>query len=173
VETEGVDCRLGFSQTISSGVMQPEPVPSQVKKCRGKNQKAIADRRKQAIAFTMFFTDLSPMIPRQPRHSKPLAPDQIFSAGFRDGMNHRPPHPQFQDTLHYLKGYAEGCRSVADRPTFVAFCRSASLDTALQSFHLWEKDRERLGFGSVAISFCTGWWIVLVSQDLHDAALPF
>jgi hypothetical protein len=44
------------------------------------------------------------MIPRDSWRNNPLAPDQIFSAGFRDGMNARAPHPQFQSNVHYLKG---------------------------------------------------------------------
>ena len=88
-------------------------------------------------------------------------------------MNRRVPHPQFQTNLHYLKGYAEGCRSVPVGSTLIAFTRSVSLDSALQLIASWEHDRERFGFGSVALSYCRGWWTVLVSKDLHDAALPF
>jgi len=106
------------------------------------------------------------MIPRDSRRNKPLAPDQIFSAGFRDGMNRRVPHPQFQNNTHYLKGYVEGCRSVGDSSEMVAFWQSSSLDSALQSIRVWEQDQARLGIGSVALSY-------RISQDLHDAALPF
>lgn len=88
-------------------------------------------------------------------------------------MNHRVPHPQFQANSHYLKGYVEGCRSIPNSPILVAFCRSSSLDSALLSIQLWERDRERFGFGSVALGYRNGWWIVLVSKDLHDRALPF
>jgi hypothetical protein len=113
------------------------------------------------------------MIPRDSWRNKPLAPDQIFSAGYRDGMNGRAPHPQFQTNVHYLKGYAEGCRSIPDPPTFVAFLQSTSLTAALQSIQLWERDQERLGMGKVALSYRNGYWTVLVTQDLHDLALPF
>jgi hypothetical protein len=113
------------------------------------------------------------MIPRYSWRGTPLAPDQIFSAGFRDGMNRRVPHPQFQDNLHYLKGYVEGCRSITPNPELIAFCQMPSLDSALRSISLWEKDRERFGFGTVALGYCNRWWTVLVSKDLHDAALPF
>lgn len=88
-------------------------------------------------------------------------------------MNRRVPHSQFQNNLHYLKGYVEGCRSIPDHSTLVAFCRTHSLDLALQSIQLWEQDRERFGIGSVALSYQNGLWIVLVSKDLHDLALPF
>ncbi len=88
-------------------------------------------------------------------------------------MNRRVPHPQFQTNLHYLKGYTEGCRSVPTYPTLIAFTRSASLDSALHLIATWEQNQERLGLGSVALSHRSGWWIVLVSQDLQDAALPF
>jgi hypothetical protein len=113
------------------------------------------------------------MIPRHYRQGTPLAPDQIFSAGYRDGANHRVPHLQFQTNLHYLKGYAEGCRSVLTYPTLIAFTRSASLESGLQLIASWERDRDRFGFGRVALAYDNGWWIVLVSKDLHDAALPF
>jgi hypothetical protein len=113
------------------------------------------------------------MIPRDSRRNKPLAPDQIFSAGYRDGMNGRAPHPQFQNHLHYLKGYAEGCRSIPDTPAFVFFFQSSSLNAALQSIQLWERDQERLGLGKVALSYRNGYWVVLVTKDLHDVALPF
>ena len=113
------------------------------------------------------------MIPRHLRQGTPLAPDQIFSAGYRDGVNHRAPHPQFQTNLHYLKGYAEGCHSIPNRPTLLAFQQSASLNTALQSIASWEQDQARFGFGRVALGYHNSYWIVLVSKDLHDAALPF
>ena len=113
------------------------------------------------------------MIPRHSRQGTALAPDQIFNAGFRDGMNRRIPHPQFQDNLHYLKGYAEGCCSASDSPTLIAFCQMPSLDFALQSIQHWEQYRERFGFGTVALGYRNNSWIVLVSKDLHDAALPF
>lgn len=93
------------------------------------------------------------MIPRHSRQGTPLAPDQIFSAGFRDGMNRRIPHPQFQDNFHYLKGYAEGCCSIPNNPTLIAFCQMPSLDSALQSIQHWEQDRERFGFGTVALGY--------------------
>jgi len=88
-------------------------------------------------------------------------------------MNGRAPHPEFQNHSHYLKGYAEGCRSMSDTPTFVAFFQSSSLTEALQSIQLWERDQERFGFGKVALSYHSGYWTVLVTQDLHDVALPF
>ena len=113
------------------------------------------------------------MIPRHLRQGTPLAPDQIFSAGYRDGVNRRVPHPQFQTNLHYLKGYAEGCRSVPTCRTPIAFTRSVSLESALQLIASWEQDRERFGLGNVALGYRDGWWIVLVSKDLQDVALPF
>ncbi len=113
------------------------------------------------------------MIPRHSRQGTPLAPDQIFSAGFRDGMYRRAPHPQFQNNSDYLKGYAEGSCSILDNTTLINFCSMPSLDSALQSFRLWEKDRDRFGFGSVALGYRNGHWLVLVSKDLHDTALPF
>jgi hypothetical protein len=113
------------------------------------------------------------MIPRHLRQGTPLAPDQLFSAGYRDGMNRRVPHLQFQTNLHYLKGYAEGGRSIPTYPTLIAFTRRASLDSALRSIAAWEKEQERFGFGNVALSYCNGWWTVLVSKDLQDVALPF
>ncbi len=112
------------------------------------------------------------MIPR-PRQGTPLAPDQIFSAGYRDGLNQRVPHLQFQTNIHYLKGYAEGCRSIPVCASLIRFTRSNKLDHALQSIASWEKDQERLGLGSVALSYHNNDWIVLVSKDLHDAVLPF
>jgi hypothetical protein len=113
------------------------------------------------------------MIPKHSRRKFYLAPDQLFSAGYRDGTNRRAPHSQFQNNHHYLKGYAEGCRSLPDEPTLVAFSKSESLDTALQSLHCWEQDQTHFGFGTVALSYVEAQWIVLVSKDLHDAALPF
>jgi hypothetical protein len=113
------------------------------------------------------------MIPRDSWRNNSLAPDQIFSAGFRDGMNARAAHPQFQSNVHYLKGYIEGCRSRPDTPPFIAFSQSQNLDTALQSIEFWERDQKRFGFGKVALGFRCRFWVVLVTQDLHDAALPF
>ncbi|MBD2024195.1 hypothetical protein [Leptolyngbya sp. FACHB-711] len=113
------------------------------------------------------------MIPNSSWQGTPLAPDQLFSAGFRDGMNARAPHPQFQDNTHYLKGYAEGCRSTTENPELTAFCRISDLTTALHSVHRWEQDRERLGFGKVALGYRDRYWIVLVTKDLHDAVMPF
>ena len=113
------------------------------------------------------------MISRHTRRDTPLAPDQLFSAGYRDGVSRRVPHRQFQDNLHYLKGYTEGCRPISSTPTLIAFCQMPSLDAALQSITAWERDRDRFGFGSVALGYRNRWWIVLVSKDLHDAALPF
>ncbi|MBD1822908.1 hypothetical protein H6F51_10450 [Cyanobacteria bacterium FACHB-DQ100] len=113
------------------------------------------------------------MIPRHLRQVTSPAPDQLFSAGYRDGLNRRVPHPQFQTNPHYLKGYVEGCRSTPPCPSLIAFTRSPSLDSAFLSIVSWERDQERFGFGSVALSYGDGLWIVLVSKDLHDAALPF
>ncbi|MBD1842610.1 hypothetical protein H6F89_04125 [Cyanobacteria bacterium FACHB-63] len=113
------------------------------------------------------------MIPRHLRRVTFPAPDQLFSAGYRDGLHRRVPHPQFQTNPHYLKGYVEACRSAPPCPSLIAFTRSLSLDSALLSIASWEKDQERFGFGSVALSYGNGGWIVLVSKDLHDAALPF
>lgn len=113
------------------------------------------------------------MIPRDSWRNNPLAPDQIFSAGFRDGMNRRVPHPLFQDSIHYLKGYADGCRSYPDSPALIAFCQTLSLDAALQSIEFWQQDQERFGRGTVALGYRDRYWLVLVSKDLHDWALPF
>jgi hypothetical protein len=113
------------------------------------------------------------MIPRHPRQGTPLAPDQIFSAGYRDGMHSRAPHPHFQHNLDYLKGYVEGCRATPDRHALINFWQSRSLDSALQAIQLWEKDRERFGMGTVALAYHNDWWLVLVSKALHDQALPF
>jgi len=113
------------------------------------------------------------MIPKQFRQGTPLAPDQLFSAGYRDGRNGRAPLSEFQNNTDYLKGYVEGCRSLPDDTTLINFCQMPSLDSALQSIQLWEQDREQFGFGRVALGFRSDYWIVLVSKDLHDAALPF
>jgi hypothetical protein len=113
------------------------------------------------------------MIPRHSWQGTPLAPDQIFSAGYRDGLNQRAPHPQFQTNIHYLKGYAEGCRSIPVCSSLIRFTRSTMLDNAIQSIASWEKDQERFGLGSVALSYHDSYWVVLVSKDLHDAVLPF
>ncbi|MEP1080007.1 hypothetical protein NDI52_32085 [Leptolyngbya sp. PL-A3] len=113
------------------------------------------------------------MIPRDSWRGSSLAPDQLFSAGFRDGMNRRIPHFQFQGNIHYLKGYAEGYCSIADGSKMTAFYQSSSLDSALEAIKTWEQDQARLGLGSVALSYRTGYWVVMVSQDLQDAALPF
>ena len=67
------------------------------------------------------------MIPNSSWQGTPLAPDQLFSAGFRDGMNGRATHPQFQDNTHYLKGYAEGCRSTTENPELTPFTEFLTL----------------------------------------------
>ena len=114
------------------------------------------------------------MIPKHPRRDMPLAPDQIFSAGYRDGMSHKAPNRQFQNHVTYLKGYAEGYQSsTSETASLMVFWRSRCLVTALHGIEQWEKDRARFGFGAVALSYRSGYWAVLVSQDLHDAALPF
>jgi hypothetical protein len=51
--------------------------------------------------------------------------------------------------------------------------RRDSLDSALYSFRWWEYSQSALGFGSIALSFDGAQWLVLVSQDLVEAALPF
>jgi len=136
-------------------------------------EKAIAHFLRLAIAFHLPYLRLQTMIPRDSRRNKPLAPDQLFSAGFRDGMNRRVPHPQFENNIHYLKGYTEGCRSIPAYSAMITFCQHSSLHSALQSIRLWEQDQARLGFGRIALSYRSGYWVVLVSQDLHNAALPF
>ncbi|HIK15206.1 MAG TPA: hypothetical protein IGS53_07975 [Leptolyngbyaceae cyanobacterium M33_DOE_097] len=111
------------------------------------------------------------MIPKHPRRKAYLAPDQIFSAGFRDGMAHRPHHPRFQNHPVYLKGYVAGSCSGQDEPS--PFFEWSDLHGALRSIARWEQDQARLGFGRVALSFRDGWWIVLISEDLYQAALHF
>lgn len=113
------------------------------------------------------------MLPADNGRSLPPAPDQIFSAGFRDGLFCRVPHVQYQNNLHYLKGYVEGCRSVSSQDTFVAFLQSSDLSTVLRSFRSWEIDQERFGIGTVALGYRGDYWVVLVSQDLYEKALPF
>lgn len=119
------------------------------------------------------------MIPKHPRRRAALAPDQIFSAGFRDGRAHRPLHPQFQHYPAYLRGYATGSHSRAEEPSpeasapLTPFFRWSNLDGALYSLARWEADQTRLGVGRVALSFHDGWWVVLISEDLYQAALPF
>ncbi|MBW4489506.1 MAG: hypothetical protein KME12_17100 [Trichocoleus desertorum ATA4-8-CV12] len=152
------------------------------------------------------------MLSRFPRRNPIVAPDQIFSAGFRDGINRRTHHPQFCNNSSYLQGYAEGCRSIPDScntqirfscPTcqqdeqrlnatvgsrsiqrsarkvgqavseLIPFSRRSTLDSALQAMWIWEQDQKRFDFGTVALGYHNGWWLVLVSKDLHDLALPF
>lgn len=154
------------------------------------------------------------MLSRFPRRNLNVAPDQIFSAGFRDGMNRRAYHPQFCHNSTYLQGYSEGCRSIPDtythatqtRPNcstykqdkerlnatitsrsiqrsarkagqagseLILFSRRSTLDSALQAMWIWEQDQKRFGFGTVALGYRNGWWLVLVSKDMHDLALPF
>jgi len=113
------------------------------------------------------------MIPGEFGRGIPPAPDQIFSAGFRDGLFRRVPHVQFQNNLHYLKGYVEGCRSVSSQDTFVSCLRSSNLAAILYSFRSWEIDQERFGIGTVALGYRGNYWVVLVSQDLYEKALPF
>ena len=176
-----------------------------------KNEKAIAHFPRQAIALNVLYR-LKPMLSRFPRRNLNIAPDQIFSAGFRDGMNRRAHHPQFCHNSTYLQGYAEGCRSLPDScnaevrlscPTFqqneqqlnatigsrsiqrsaqkagqaaselIPFSRCSTLDSALQAMWIWEQDQKHFGFGTVALGYHNGWWLVLVSKDLHDLALPF
>lgn len=116
------------------------------------------------------------MIPKHSRRKAYLAPDQIFDAGFRDGLAHRPHHPQFQSHPEYLKGYTAGCCSIEDEPSpkipapLSPFFQCSDLDEALRSIARWEQDQARLGFGKVALSFKDGWWIVLISKDLYQAA---
>ncbi|MDX2244789.1 MAG: hypothetical protein NW224_29285 [Leptolyngbyaceae cyanobacterium bins.302] len=119
------------------------------------------------------------MIPKHPRRKAYLAPDQIFSAGFRDGMAHRPHHPQFQNHPEYLKGYTAGSCSKQEEPPpktpapLSPFFEWSDLDGALRSIARWEQDQTQLGFGRVALSFKDGWWVVLISEDLYQAALYF
>jgi hypothetical protein len=113
------------------------------------------------------------MIPGEFGRGIPPAPDQIFNAGFRDGLYRRVPHVQFQNNLNYLKGYVEGCRSVSSQDTFVSCLRSSNLNTVLQCFQNWEIDQERFGIGTIALGYRGDYWIVLVSQDLYEKALPF
>jgi len=55
------------------------------------------------------------MILTNSRRDFRVAPDQFFSAGFRDGMSDRPLHPQFCNHPDYLNGYLAGYRlHVAD-----------------------------------------------------------
>ncbi len=58
-------------------------------------------------------------------------------------------------------------------PELIPFFQRSTLDSALQSLQLWERDRLHFGFGFVALGYRNGWWTVLVSKDLLDAALPF
>lgn len=44
---------------------------------------------------------------------------------------------------------------------------------ALYDCEQWEKEQAQHGIGTVALSFHNGEWVVLVSQDLLVAALPF
>jgi hypothetical protein len=119
------------------------------------------------------------MIPKHPRHKAYLAPDQIFSAGFRDGMAHRPHHPQFQNHPEYIKGYTAGSCSKQEESSpktpapLSPFFEWSDLDGALRSIARWEQDQARLGFGRVALSFKDGCWVVLISEDLYQAALHF
>lgn len=55
----------------------------------------------------------------------------------------------------------------------VPFHKREFLKAALESLQLWEEDQQRYGIGFVALSFHNGYWLVLVSQDLIEAALPF
>lgn len=124
------------------------------------------------------------MIPKHSRRKAYLAPDQIFSAGFRAGQTHQNLHPQFRHHPQYLKGYAQGYRaaksgakseetSVKPPAPLVSFFSWSDLDGALHSIQRWEADQAQLGFGTVALGFNNGWWLVLISEDLYDAVLPF
>jgi len=55
----------------------------------------------------------------------------------------------------------------------VRFCHFLTLPSALHAMQLWEDDQQRFGFGTVLLSYTDGAWVVWVSKDLHDAALPF
>ncbi len=125
-----------------------------------------------------------PMIPKPHRRDTSLTPAQFFSAGYRDGLAHRPPHPQFQHQPNYLQGYTQGIsspptpsqpsESIPHTPAPLTTCFSWSdLDGALRSIRRWEDDQARLGFGTVALGFNNGWWLVLLSEDLYGAVLPF
>ncbi len=119
------------------------------------------------------------MIPKHPRRRGHLAPDQIFSAGFQDGVAHRPFHPRFQKHPEYLRGYTAGYGSRRDEPSpktptpLTPFFEWSDLDGALRSIARWEQDQARLGFGKVVLSFRNGWWVVLISEDLYQAVLYF
>jgi hypothetical protein len=119
------------------------------------------------------------MIPKHPRRKIILAPDQIFTAGFRDGLAHRPPHPQFHDHPQYCKGYAAGSGSQQNEPLsnpsapLTPFFAWSDLDGALRSLARWEQDQAQFGFGRVTLSFRNGWWVVLISEDLYQAVLHF
>ena len=94
-------------------------------------------------------------------------------------MAHRPQHPQFQNHPEYFKGYSAGSCSKQDEPSpktpapLSPFFKWSDLDKALRSIARWEQDHARLDFGRVALSFKDGWWIVLISEDLYQAALHF
>lgn len=124
------------------------------------------------------------MIPRPQRRDTSLTPAQMFSAGYRDGLTHRPQHPQFQHQPNYLQGYSQGSSAapspdqagepIPNTPTpLTSFFSWSDLEGALRSLQRWEDDQQRLGFGTVALGFNHGWWLVLISDDLYDAVLPF
>jgi len=117
------------------------------------------------------------MIPKHPGREGYPAPDQIFNAGFRDGLARRPRHPQWQHHPHYCQGYTAASRQSEPSPSSTApltpFFEWSDLEGALHSLKRWEQDRTRLGFGQAALAFKEGWWIVLISEDLYQAALSF
>ncbi|MBD2073930.1 hypothetical protein H6F86_08510 [Phormidium sp. FACHB-592] len=55
----------------------------------------------------------------------------------------------------------------------ILFHKHDSLDGALYSFRWWEYSQSVLGFGTIALSFDGYHWLVLVSADLIEKALPF
>lgn len=40
-----------------------------------------------------------------------VSPDQLYSAGYRDGINGRSYSPLYRETVEYLKGYVAGYRA--------------------------------------------------------------
>jgi hypothetical protein len=48
------------------------------------------------------------------RASGRLSPDELYSAGYRDGVALKAKHPQFCINLEYLKGYVAGYRANPD-----------------------------------------------------------
>ena len=55
----------------------------------------------------------------------------------------------------------------------ILFHKRDSLDGALYSFRWWKYSQSVSGFGTIALSFDGQHWLVLVSADLIEKALPF